>query len=1362
MSEPQVQPPSLGFGQGVQNNLPVGPSAFQRSEERLKREDAATGGDYVRSIWRQDGLADGLVANLAGRELMPDPSYSVFEDKEWKDLTNGLQDEFIPELYQAHSPAHARYIKDLLMQKQEDLLRLGDLGWKGNVGRFALNAIMPDQLLMAMSGGWVARGVRMAQLAQGMARGGSSVVGAATERAAVAAEQAVARSSGKAVAVGVGVGAAENAAYEKMRQSVNFESDTQQVLEAALIGAAFTTPFALAGARAERRIAQVAKKEHEVLTVLRAVDEGTPLTPEQGRMLKEVADRHEVITSIESGRLTTDEAIAKLNEFQGPQEPDAMWLNRLGDSLEERGRQMLDELFPNRVTERTRQQFNPDGTPLRLGYDKTAGRRRLVVDRRGNALPSLDLVEIDKSLANTAAKRFPKNAEARERWMMEQRAALLGLHEKALARAAAATDTAPTPKALIGKDEAPKATPPDAGVAAMRELVEETNTGTKAPEVETPKEAPEAPAKAPELDWTGEHVSWAHARTGEPMEGTVRGRNKAGMLEVEDDMGKVHIVHESRFNEADAEVPSGFLPNSIGAAQVAPLSSVATQRSALNVTGKGGVPLRWDLFAMLNRSKSEEVRKLAFSLIKDPIQVDKFEAQRMTASEWKSHYKRTFVGPLHRSAGEAADEAAKVSQVPRWRVGEFKDQFYSDVTRLTRGDQSVLQANPNIAPMLQKASKAQREFYKNMIEEAKKAGVKGADEIDVNDFYVNRIWNHTGIRDAISKHGTDAVVDLLAKAINVPGHIGDRAKAAKFLSSVQKLEFAPAMQNIALHAQDMGTLRDGLKQAAPTMTPQEIDDFIAMMFQAKEASGTDAGRTGRLKYRFDINETLSANTQAGVLRIADLFENNMKTLADSYSSSMSGHIGLAKQGIDSQATFMARMQRIAQEGVDKQLDGKQLASEVKWLQDIYNNISGKPMSTQDFSVSNRVAGVIRAYTRAAMLGQLGVAAAFEMKQAIGLMGFRAFWQHSPSFRQIISSVRKGYIPDAQLARDLEHISGFGFEKAAAYARAQEIEDGFLGQTLSRAERGANKMSHAVDVLSGNASFTSLTRQLSAMMSAQRMHDFATGRMKLTPKLRERMVGHGLDDVEIDGMLQHLKDYSEAKGNKLDTIDYERWKMEEPDTYEMFQTVNSRMVRDAIQDHDLGETMPFMHSTLGKVFAELRNFFLVAYGKNFLKQMHFRDATAFQVWTLGFIGEAMAYSAQAGANYAHDPDKMAEMLTPYNISMAALMRSPTLGMAGFAIDSGYSLMTGGDSLVQPGMTTNTDNRTLWNSPSLTLIKRMGSLPQTLGGALLGTDVTTKQEFRDAWSVLPGNNLYGLRNLGNYLANTMPASDPEKGR
>ena len=1452
---PVSTPAPMGsmVGGDVQGNLPVGPSAFELSTEQLQRKDKATTGDYIGSMYRQDSLIDGTVAAIVGQELMPQDGYNVHDPEVWKELSQGISPEFQSGLYDAHSPAHAGLIRSRILQKQEDLTRLGDMGVAGNIGRLGLSLVMPDQLLIGLAGGWVTKGYKAAELGMAATKG-ASALSAAETAARVVAGQTARDASGAAMAAGIAAGGVGNAAFEKIRQNVSFEDNNSDVLIAGLMGAAITAPFAYAGSKTESRIAKAAAREHETLKALKMLDDGQPLSADQYKTIKSVVDTHRTIREMQTGAITPEEGRIQLDSHHfGPEMEDAAWLKQYGDDIHAQGEAMLDQMYPNRISERTQKKFTPDGQPLQLGYEapipnyegrvvtdaegrirriegkQVRGLETLKVDSKGNVAPSLDPAAVEAHLEAAAQKKFPKDAAKREAFKVDERTKMQGLEApttlKERIKAARDAENAAKKKAYddakvkaeeqrainkktndalqakadahgdmlsasskradenkvkndsaaekahfeaqiashfgLDKPKVPDTSGPD--IAGIKKMIDDINPQAAAEAPKAPKSEPKAPADAPvaPLDVKAPEAL-VKRKVGDYADFTKRndpGGTHAGLVEsispdgdfykIRDEDGNLHTVHSNRIMQHEPP-PSGFLDGSVGAAQHMAIADYRTQLTAMSKA-------RLDIYATLNRSESDEVRKLVFDLVKDPIQNDDVSAQGMTASEHKSQLKRTVAGIFHRESREAANEAAKFQGIPMWQrfSGEWDQNFHSLVSRYTRGDLTIQGPHKDILPMIQKAAKAQRNVYDYLLDQAKKMGVKGAENVDPNANYVNRIWNQKGINDAYRLHGEDAVHDLLARAINVPGFVGDVAKAKQFLGTVRKLEFSPVMQNIHLYAQDMGSLRRVLETEGK-LGSHEIANIVDMMFTSTEAVGKDTGRTPTLKYRFDIDETMSQNVKGKVLRISDLLENDSRVLVDLYTNSMGGQIALAKKGIFSQADFMERMRKIGDDlNANPGWDQAKAKRDMRLLEDVYANISGKPMSTQAFDGPARVAATLRGYSRALSLGQLGIAAAFEMHQAVVYMGLGAALKQMPSFRQFFSAIKNGHIPNSQLARDIEHMVGFGTEMDMSYARVHEIDEGGMGHMLTKLESGANKASHAVDIMSGNASITSMTRQWSAMMGVQEMHDLATGLKPLTDATRKRFVGHGLDFHEIDGILVDFKQYSTAtKGHKVESVEWEKWLKEEPETYEKFQLALSRKVRDAVQDQDLGETMPFMHTTLGKVFGELKTFMLVAHAKNFLKNLHYADGVTAQLYMFSIVSNALAYMTQSSINYAQDPAKLQEMLTLDRISRAVFARSANLGVMSIVGDTAYGIATGGDTLLRSGSTTNTDNRSAFVTPSLQLMQKLATAPSTLAGMALPNTVTTQKEF----NFLPMPNLYGVRNAASSMSSMFPKFDP----
>lgn len=900
----------------------------------------------------------------------------------------------------------------------------------------------------------------------------------------------------------------------------------------------------------------------------------------------------------------------------------------------------------------------------------------------------------------------------------------------------------------------------------------------KKPEELAPKVADESPASgsldAPwARDGADESLPALHHETvwwddGTGMnEGRVVDENpKTGDLTVEHpETGETTTVNRSDLHDlspgySQPKPAEGFLGGSIGAAQVAPVQGLWEQSTKMAKWKK--IPTRWDYFTHLNQSENPHLQFLGFKLVKDAIGIDPHEAQGWSASELKSQYRRELGGRYHMEARAAYDEAIKARKLPLSKSIAYHRQFYEDVSRVARGDADVLRANQDIAPQLQRAAKAMTDFYSEMRTRLEKAGVEGADNIPDNPQYVNRQWRQDNIRAAFAKYGND-LYQAVANAIQVPGLTGNAAKAKSFMDAVMKLEFSHAMQDIHLYSKDLVTLRDELDKAG--LSHHEIDSLVDLMFDRKAGKAGDAGQAPALKYRFALDENHMERMPDGTtFKLADLFENDSRILVDRYLNSMGGHLALAEVGIRSRADFMHNI-RAAEKWHEENASMTQSAEKFnrnkQFAQDLYDHITGRPMSNQSFNRADRFLTAMRAVTRSTMLGQLGLMASLEMKNAIALSSMRAMRLHMPTFSGIIRSFRAGHQPSLGLVRDIEMMTGFGREHVASYARQHEISDYTYDRGLTRFENVGNTLSHAVDHMSGNSHVTSASRLLTARMMVQKHLDFATERAKMSDKQRERMVHNGVSHDDQVDVHEALKKYTtmDPKTGAAQAIDYEKWSQERPQTYSQFQLLISREVRDAIQDHDIGESIPFMHTTVGKIFTELKTFVIAGHAKQFLKSLYYRDRTTFVQWAYSFIGAALEYSLQNSINYAHDPSKLAEKLTPAAIAWGAIPRMPVLGLMPNLMETVYNPISGGQTLFTNG-TANTDNRNLFITPSMTQAMRLMSAGQVVGTAVnpFSTNTVTQKDMRDALYSIPGGNLFGMRNVNDMVSSNFPKFKP----
>jgi hypothetical protein len=1240
--------------------------------------------DYLGAMWRQDSWIPGAIDHWAGSQLQPDPTYNPYDEETNKALTEGVWPEFQGQFAQATSAGQAAWMKQNIIQKQQDLQNLGDLSGAGNAGRFAagmaFGIIDPINLAAMAATGGASLAVR------GLVQAGRVAEGVGV--AARAAEGAAQVSRLRPIAAGIGTAGGLGSYTEKLRQQYNFEDDSAGVLKAGLMSMAFAAPFVGLHAHEQLRLQKAAGIENQAFDAMAKMQAGEELSPQEHANLNQYSEKVQEAAKVDAGEAD-----------QSP--PESSTAPKFDDAQ----RKKYEDAFSQHDAEQA-------------------------------SLKSKQLgdLAVDSHIAKANEDQRVADVLSRVNGPDEAPTAMQAAFAKALGK---------KPEEVTAK--------PAEGVSEGGSI-DAPWAGERGPQEELPT-------------LHHEHVWWDEG-TG-MNEGRVVDENpKTGDLTVEHpETGETTTVnradlHELSPGKTEPKPAEGFLGGSIGAAQVGEAPGLWEQTTAMAKWKK--VPTRWDFFTHLNQSENPHLQFLGFKLVKDAIGIDPHEAQGWSASELKSQYRRELGGLFHVEARRAYDDALKARKMPLQQAIQFHRQFYADVSRVARGDTDVLKANPDIAPHLQRAAKAQTDFYADMKTRLEKAGVKGADNLPDNPQYVNRQWRQDHIREAFKKYGDD-LYKAVGNAIQVEGLTGDAAKAKGFLDAVMKLEFSHAMQDINLYSKDLVTLREELTHAG--LNDHEINSLVDLMFDRRDGKAADAGQAPALKYRFALNENhMERMADGSTFKLSDLFENDSRILVDRYLNSMGGHLALAEVGIRSRAEFMQHMRAAEKwhaENAAMTTSAEKFNRNKQFAQDLYDHVTGRPMSTQSFNRADRFLSASRAVTRSTMLGQLGLMAALEMKNAIALSSVRAMRLHMPTFMGILRSFRGGHEPTLGLAKDIEMITGFGREHVAGYSRQHEITDYTYDRGLSRYENAGNTLSHIVDHFSGNSHVTAASRNLTARMMVQKHLDFATERAKMSEKQRERMTHQGVSYDDQPDVHAALKKYTEMdpKNGAAQAVNWEDWSRNAPETYSKFQLLLSREVRDAIQDHDIGESIPFMHTTVGKIFTELKTFVLAGHAKQFLKSLHYRDSTTFVQWAFSFVGAALEYSLQQSINYAHDPDKLKEKLSPAAIAWGAIPRMPVLGLMPNLMETVYNPISGGQTLFTNG-TANTDNRNLFITPTMTEAMRLMSAGQVAGTVLnpFSTNTITQKDMRDALYSIPGGNMFGMRNVNDMISSNFPKFKP----
>ena len=870
---------------------------------------------------------------------------------------------------------------------------------------------------------------------------------------------------------------------------------------------------------------------------------------------------------------------------------------------------------------------------------------------------------------------------------------------------------------------------------------------------------------------------------GETIGGRIKSYNEnTGVMVIHDDVTdkarRVNINEvsvDSASDNADlfddaVDTPEGFMPEgSIGSGQIkavekaSPYESTEATKTALthvripftNIK----IPIRYDYYAKFLTSDNSVVKRLGKVLLSDPVGEADHAGRGLNASELASLNWHMYKGRYSVAMNDAFDAYAKENG---WNMLERirqQSEFNKQVTRAVRDHSTSQYVHPQVGKVVMEIQK----IHKELLEQAQKYGVKGAEEILPDPFYMMRKFNHDRILQLTKQFGNEQLVTLVKGAIRSIRPVTEEQAqriAKSYVTVVRRLPF-----------QDMNKLRmaeDGRARLRAIAHDAGVDEDLMdeILDMTLQKPGKVEGDSARLKSRTLLNENfrMKLKNKDGVeedVSMEDFFENDARVLMDLYTRQMSGHVGLAKMGIRSDADF----ERILREAEDEAMelgDSATFLKERKHLQDVYNHILGRPMSEEVYGTTERMLKAVRDFNFIRMMGQVGFAQLAEIGNTLGYAGWRAFNMHMPSVRELVKQAKGGVIDD-KLGRDLINMAGLGAEMASMHPMARSADDMMFNVGLTKAEAAIAHGRHATAMLSGLAPITNMLRQMSSRMFVQKFSDYARGLDKLDPKALNKLAWAGIDNGNIKAVFKDLKKYSTVSGktSKVDGIDWEKWQAASPDTYETFRMAVWRESRRVVQENTIGETAPWMHTQVGKVLTQFRGFMLVAHAKQSLYSLHHLDMSTANAFMASTLFAGLGYVAQTSMNYAGNQEELNKRLSMDNIAKSAFQRNSASSLIPASIDTLRSF-AGLDGVFKYGRSTGLASSLILGNPTVDFLfnKAGGTASNFLQMGTTDDFAWTQKDVKNAVNTI-APNLLGVRSLIEAWASQFPENNPLRG-
>ena len=796
--------------------------------------------------------------------------------------------------------------------------------------------------------------------------------------------------------------------------------------------------------------------------------------------------------------------------------------------------------------------------------------------------------------------------------------------------------------------------------------------------------------------------------------------------------------------------------------------------------------LRFDMANYLLSSDNPIINGLGRRLAEDAVGVRGDNVIESTADLLKTNAFKGKLARFYQTYGVEYKAWAKENNIGFFRRSQSKQ-------RTSFGEQ-VADAieNPNgiHSPAVKRMAQRNAELYRDILREAKEAGVKGFENIPENLTYFTHRWNKYKFDDLRNKIGDNGIEALLTQGL-VNGTTDLTEEAAAQIARAMNIKIKSDLAGIDSGFSRLFTSdsRETLKQIMKEerfgkevdgrfkeFSDEEIDSLLGL-FEQKQT-----GVPSRAKYRlkFDMETNLRAvNKETGILEefsIKDLQERDAEQVFTLYANEMSGRIALAKKGIKSETDFEQLINQAANyaqnQGVGKtrQRNRKRIKKEEQVLRTLHSMILGRrpPDFVEPDGSFMKVLRLIQDFNFIRLMNQVGFAQFAELGNAVQVGGIRGLIRVMPEFKAMIKRAENGQLTDPVL-RDIEAFYGTGADRMTNQMinRLDQLETNspYGRGILDGIQRTADRAKRITADISGMAPITLGLERGTSRIVMQTLADMAFSNKSLSLK-RMRSLGLGDDEAKLvfDNFKKHAKLEASYlfKTKKLREINLQNW---DPKARDVLGIAVARWTRRAIQQNDLGNLAKFMTQEYGKILVQFRTFMMVSHAKQLLHNIKMRDMRAFQAMMYSSISAGLAYTAQQqiqmiGLSEKEKKERREERLSASAIAKATFARSSYAAFIPGTLDTALDFYGPNDYFDGFGSyrSSGLESNFLTGNPSYQIVFGASGIESSLKSisrATLNPNIQmTQGRARSLLTALPYSNAIGVQNALRIATEDLP--------
>ena len=706
-------------------------------------------------------------------------------------------------------------------------------------------------------------------------------------------------------------------------------------------------------------------------------------------------------------------------------------------------------------------------------------------------------------------------------------------------------------------------------------------------------------------------------------------------------------------------------------------------------------------------------------------------------------------------------------------TGQSVAEFNSLVSRYVRG------IDTNVPAEVAEVGETLKQVQRDIAEEAVKNDVAGfsIDMLNNHPNYMSRIFNDEKIRALQARLGDDAelqISQLVEEAMrkgqpnieeNVKQWLVKRSNGKRKGSADQVKTYISRIAKAYTKSITDPKLGKMGHAGANEMNLEDLSDILtAAGFKADEIDGITelmtrtnipkAHKRARHRMVLDEGAVVALRTADGSIeefRFSDLLEEDAEQLVNSYVFQLSGAIGLARNGINTNApnsSFEAILTKITNEAKAKPLaDQEKIRSEIKSLQFMYDGITGRLAQREEVSNRTRDMAIgFRAFSFAVNMGMSGMSAIMELSNVLFEYSFKTVLKSAPEYKNLMTKLGQGQADDELLE---ELVDAFGLGEEVALGKWQnvtryDVDD--MGSVISPERAWPERKGWSTKLLEGTQSaqkgvaywsgLTGVTQTLRRMSMRHFTNEWTLDSLPFSVRKRQQL---GLSEemsARIQATIRSDAVIKNANGT-VKKLNLDQW---DDDVREAFQAAGFKDARQNVQEANIASTNRFMRTEFGKTFFQFLSFTMSSMEQQTQRlgvRLGAGDmAVAKVIASATFMGGLMyATRIQLNAMGRSDADEyIKENMSPERWATGALNQIGAVSLFSYIIQLSTGAMNGNTYAITP--------------PAFSIVQAA-----LKSGKNIWEGDMTEGEYRTLLRILPLQSLYGARQVFNGIANEL---------